>query len=165
MEYRPGDVLLLHTGFTAWYVEQPDAIRKVLPRDLRAPGLAHSEDVCRYLWDTHAAAIASDTFAVEAWPADTSVDAAPFGFIHQMLIGSFGMALGELWWLRDAAADCVDDRCLRGHAGQRPHPRSRRHRFGAECCVFEVSVIWRRRPQTIVWGRRRQFLCRSATAP
>lgn len=106
VDYRPGDVLLLHTGFTAWYVEQPAAVRKQLPRDLHAPGLAHSEDVCRYLWNTHAAAIASDTFAVEAWPADTSPGSAPFGFIHQMLIGSFGMALGELWWLRDAAADC-----------------------------------------------------------
>ena len=30
------------------------------------PGVEHSEAVCEYLWNSHAAAIASDTFAVEA---------------------------------------------------------------------------------------------------
>jgi hypothetical protein len=31
------------------------------------------------------------------------------GFVHQMLIGQFGMALGELWWLKDLADDCAAD--------------------------------------------------------
>ncbi|NJP92501.1 cyclase family protein [Nonomuraea sp. FMUSA5-5] len=114
VDYRTGDILLLHTGFTGWYADQPDDVRKRLPRELRAPGLAHSEEVCRYLWNAHCAAVASDTFAVEAWPADTSPQAAPFGFIHQMLIGSFGMALGELWWLRDLAEDCAGDGVYEG---------------------------------------------------
>jgi hypothetical protein len=60
-----------------------------------------------YLWDTHAAAIASDTFGVEVWPADRN--SHPMGFLHHMLIGQFGMALGELWWLRDLAGDCAAD--------------------------------------------------------
>ena len=29
--------------------------------------------------------------------------------LHNMLIGQFGMALGELWWLSDPAADCAAD--------------------------------------------------------
>lgn len=106
VEFETGDILLLRTGFVGWYAAQDPATRRSLPRSLTAPGLAHSEDVCRYLWDAHVAGIATDTFAVEAWPADTSAQAAPFGFIHQVLIGSFGMALGELWWLEDLAADC-----------------------------------------------------------
>lgn len=105
VDYAVGDVLLLYTGFVEWYRQSPAATRKALPREMRAPGLAHSEEVCQYLWDAHVAAVGSDTFAVEAWPADTSPDAAPFGFIHQMLIGSFGMALGELWDLSALAAD------------------------------------------------------------
>ena len=36
-------------------------------------------------------------------------DAAPFGFLHRILIGSFGMALGELWHLDDLADDCARD--------------------------------------------------------
>ncbi|WP_410874612.1 cyclase family protein [Nocardia sp. A7] len=122
VEYLPGDILLLHTGFAKWYTEQSLETRKQLPRQLRAPGLAHSEQVCRYLWNTHAAAIASDTFAVEAWPADTSPQAAPFGFIHQMLIGSFGMALGELWWLDDLARDCVATGIYEGMLVSAPSP-------------------------------------------
>jgi hypothetical protein len=105
---QPGDVILLYTGYTAWYARQSGAVREALPGHVRAAGLQHSEEICRYLWNARIPAIASDTFAVEAWPADTSVEAAPFGCLHHMLIGSFGMALGELWWLHDAALDCAE---------------------------------------------------------
>jgi hypothetical protein len=54
-------------------------------------------------------AIASDTFSVEVWPPDFSPEAFPFGFLHRVLIGQFGMALGELWWLDDLADDCAQD--------------------------------------------------------
>lgn len=114
VELEAGDIILLHTGFTGWYAEQPPDVRKAVPRALTAPGLAHTEEVCRYLWDAHVSAVATDTFAVEAWPADTSAEAAPFGFIHQVLIGSFGMALGELWDLSAVAADCAVDGVYEG---------------------------------------------------
>ncbi|MEJ1231014.1 MAG: hypothetical protein WDM88_10925 [Galbitalea sp.] len=32
-----------------------------------------------------------------------------FGFLHHMLLGSFGMAIGELWWLGDLVDDCRED--------------------------------------------------------
>jgi kynurenine formamidase len=109
VEYAPGDILLLHTGFTAWYASQPVEVRERLPTELSAPGLAHAEEVCEYLWDSHAAAIGCDTYAVEVWPADRRPQAHPMGFLHNILIGQFGMALGELWWLADLAADCAAD--------------------------------------------------------
>ena len=62
--------------------------------------------MCRYLWDAHVCAVVSDTYAVEAFPPDRST---PTGFLHRMLIGQFGMALGELWWTEDLAADCAED--------------------------------------------------------
>jgi kynurenine formamidase len=109
IEFAVGDIVLLHTGFTGWYADQPREVRQRLPRRLTAPGLAHAEEVCEYLWDSHVAAIGSDTFGVEAWPADMSPEAHPFGFLHHMLIGQLGLALGELWWLADLAADCAAD--------------------------------------------------------
>jgi kynurenine formamidase len=109
VEFAPGDTILLHTGFAAWYLQQPSEIRTRLHGNVAAPGIAHSEAMCEYLWNSHAAAIASDTFAVEAFPADRSAQTHPFGFLHNMLIGQLGMALGELWWLADLAQDCAAD--------------------------------------------------------
>ena len=38
-----------------------------------------------------------------------SAAAAPFGFLHRVLIGQFGMALAELLWLKDLAENCAKD--------------------------------------------------------
>lgn len=104
--YSPGDIVVLHTGFARWYLEQPRERRLQIRRHITTPGLAHSEEICRYLWDAHAAAVVTDTYAVEVFPADRST---PIGFLHRILIGQFGMALGELWWTEDLAADCAAD--------------------------------------------------------
>ncbi len=109
VEFAAGDIILLNTGFAAWYVEQPSRVKNRLHGNPAAPGLEHTEAVCEYLWNSHAAAIASDTYGVEVFPADFSSQAHPFGFLHNMLIGQFGMALGELWWLSDLASDCAAD--------------------------------------------------------
>jgi len=108
-EFAPGDTILLQTGFAAWYLQQPQPVRDRLHGRVVAPGIEHSEAICEYLWNSHAAAIGSDTFGVEVWPADLSPQAHPTGFLHQLLIGQLGMALGELWWLRDLADDCAAD--------------------------------------------------------
>jgi len=108
-EFAPGDTILLHTGFAAWYFEQPSQVKTRLHGNVAAPGVAHTEAMCEYLWNSHASAVASDTFAVEAFPADRSAQTHPFGFLHNMLIGQLGLALGELWWLADLAHDCADD--------------------------------------------------------
>lgn len=104
--HHTGDIVLLYTGWEQHYASLDEAARAAMPDDLVIPGLQQSEDSARYLWDIHAAAIASDNYAIEAWPAKFGKDEAPFGFLHQMLIGSFGMAIGELWHLSDLVADC-----------------------------------------------------------
>lgn len=108
VEFREGDILLLHTGFAAWYMGQPAGERFRVARAMSTPGIASGEEMCRYLWDAHVAAVACDTFAVEAFPPPFG-EPPPGGFLHRMLIGQFGMALGELWWLEDLAADCAAD--------------------------------------------------------
>lgn len=107
ISYEPGDILLLHTGFLAWYGAQDDATKiAISPREaLRSPGLEHSEAMVRYLWDAGFAALASDNPSVEAWPADPG----PFGSLHRILIPQLGFALGELWQLDALAADCAAD--------------------------------------------------------
>jgi kynurenine formamidase len=105
--FQPGDFLLIHTGFAAWFLDQPTHVRAEVSRTLETPGIASGEEMCRYLWDSHVVAVASDTFAVEAFPPNRG--GSPTAFMHRMLIGQFGMALGELWWTEDLAADCAKD--------------------------------------------------------
>jgi hypothetical protein len=99
-------VLIVHTGFAAWFINQPDPARVAFARNVTTPGLAQGEEMCRYLWNSHISAVVSDTYAVEAIPAE--IDSV-VGFLHRMLIGQFGMALGEFWWTHDLAADCAQD--------------------------------------------------------
>jgi kynurenine formamidase len=111
VEYRPGDILLVHTGFLDWYRDQDETVRRRLAvrETLTAAGLEHSEAMAEYLWDGHVAAVASDTAGLEVWPPDESEAAFPFGFLHPILLGVFGMAIGELWQLSDLVADCRTD--------------------------------------------------------
>ena len=105
---REGDILLIRTGFTEWYEAATPAERRnfVHLPDAMACGLEHSEDMARFLWNTHVVAVASDAPAVEVMPADPAPSAFPFGILHRVLIGLFGMPLGELWHLERLAQRC-----------------------------------------------------------
>lgn len=110
VEFRPGDVVLIRTGFVEWYRHQDVAARQRMSRGrLTAAGIEHTEAMARYVWDSGAAAFAGDAPALEVWPPDPSPEAAPFGFLHNVLIGQFGLAIGELWELDALAADCAAD--------------------------------------------------------
>lgn len=107
VEFEPGDVLLLRTGWTEWYtgLEQPQRNALANMATFRAPGIASGEPMARYLWDLHVVAAASDLPSLEAWPPRRDFG----GFLHEWLIGLFGMAIGELWDLASLAADCAGD--------------------------------------------------------
>lgn len=120
VEYTTGSILLLRTGFISAYRDLGEVGRQDLAGELRAPGIEHTEAMARYLWDHQICAVASDTFAVEVWPPDLRPETAPFGFLHQMLIGQFGMALGELWDLDELAADCAADNVYEGFLASAP---------------------------------------------
>lgn len=110
LSFEPGDILLVHTGFMAWYESSDLQTRQALVEGgLHNAGLARCEEMAAYLWDLHVCAVAMDNVAIEDWPPDRSPACYPFGFMHQVLIGEFGMALGELWRLADLAADCQAD--------------------------------------------------------
>ena len=71
----------------------------------RAPGIAAGEAMARYLWDLHIVAAASDVPSLEAWPPRRDTG----GFLHEWLLGLFGLAIGEMWDLSALAADCSAD--------------------------------------------------------
>lgn len=109
VDYQGGDVVLLHTGYLRWHREQSGELRAQLADSstLCSVGLERSEEMVAYLWDHCIVGVAGDNPAVEVWPPDRS--GGPFGFLHRLLIGQLGMAIGELWWLDDLATSCRRD--------------------------------------------------------
>jgi kynurenine formamidase len=113
-ELRPGDILLIRTGWLA-HVRAPGAPRPVVPR---SPGLAPRIETAAWLWDHHVALAAADNIALEAWPPGESevvVDAeesgrmersSHTGMLHRILIPLLGLTIGELWDLDPLAVAC-----------------------------------------------------------
>jgi kynurenine formamidase len=116
---RPGDILLVRTGWLKHYFELRTAEeRRDFPAKLRASGLVQSHETLRWLWDQRFSVLAFDNVGVEALP---SVPDSPFvvddaegrrvasGLMHPFLIGMMGFILGELWDLEALARDCAAD--------------------------------------------------------
>ena len=107
VEIRPGDILLIHTGWMHNYRNADEDYQRsaYTPAGLRTPGLATGEDMLEYLWDLQLAAIAADNTSLEYVPADDGQD----WLQHRTILPLWGMAVGESWSLHDLAADCADD--------------------------------------------------------
>ncbi|GFZ45961.1 hypothetical protein JCM24511_03694 [Saitozyma sp. JCM 24511] len=103
VEFQPGDVLLVRTGWTEAYLALSLEERRKLPeRKVRAScGVAQTEDVLRWHWDNGIAAVASDTVAYECYPAPAPPS------IHEVFLAGWGMPIGELFDLRELSAACT----------------------------------------------------------
>lgn len=102
VEYRRGDILIVHTGWTRWYRQLSLEDCRAVQSARTAPGLEGSEAMAEYLWDNGFIAVASDSPGVEALPSAA-------GSLHQRVLSRLGMPLGELWWLGDLMDDCQQD--------------------------------------------------------
>lgn len=101
---EPGDVLLLRTGWLAWYRDL-SADERAAHAAARAPhpGIA-GKDLPELLWDLHISALAADNSTVEQNPAQKG-----WGFLHATALPLLGLPLGEMWDLDALAADCAAD--------------------------------------------------------
>ena len=103
---RPGDVLILRTGWMEWYRGLPaadrDRMRGTVGKSLACPGLDAAQETAGFLWDRGVAGVAVDNVACEALPVEK-----PKGFQHRRLIPLLGMAVGEFWWLPELAEHCA----------------------------------------------------------
>ena len=105
---RQGDILLIRTGWMAWYLSLDSARRASLagsmhsgPGGLDTPGLDPSAASAEWIWDRRLAAVAADNPALEALRVDRSV-----GFLHKLLIPLLGLPIGEFWNLEDLSRAC-----------------------------------------------------------
>ena len=70
-----------------------------------APGMAF--ETCFWLREKDVAAICSDTWGCEVRPNETAEANQPW---HWVVIPAMGISMGEIFYLRDLAADCAADK-------------------------------------------------------
>ncbi|GAA5128476.1 cyclase family protein [Pseudonocardia adelaidensis] len=116
---RPGDIVLLRTGFAESWLQLPPERRG--DRGGGGAGLDQSEEMLAWLWDHRIALMASDNGGLESYPVNRASgwvdpDEPPpprgpshNGMLHRPLLALLGMIIGELWKLDELAADCAAD--------------------------------------------------------
>lgn len=104
-ECRPGDILIMRTGYIKRYNESSEKERrKGMKFGGPAIGIASTEETVRWLYSKHFAALAGDTVSFEAWPPPAGT---PF-VIHEFALVWWGTPLGELWDLETLAELCEE---------------------------------------------------------
>ncbi|KAJ6567081.1 putative cyclase-domain-containing protein [Mycena capillaripes] len=106
VKFRRGDILILRVGFIKRYYEasqaERDALAAVQPGSETFAGIEQSEDMKRFLWNNHFAAIASDQPALEAWPTPAGTP-----HMHQTILCLWGMPIGEFFDLEKLSEVCA----------------------------------------------------------
>ncbi|CAI4213492.1 unnamed protein product [Parascedosporium putredinis] len=108
VEFKTGDIFLIRTGFAdALLEEHPGLVFSKLTVGL--VGVHGSEEVAKWFWNKHFAAVASDTPAFEAFPP-LKEDGTPDGqdglVLHPYFLSLFGMPIGEYFNLKQLGEYC-----------------------------------------------------------
>lgn len=115
---RPGDIVLLRTGFAENWVAADPATRA---ERRGGTGLDQSEDMLAWIWDHRIAMMAADNGGLESFPVNQASgwvdpDEPPpprgpshNGMLHRPAIALLGLIIGELWKLDELAVDCAAD--------------------------------------------------------
>ena len=107
-----GDILLIRTGWTAWYRSLDEAGRHDAAGKRQSCGLRAGPRTLAYLWDLGVAAVAGDHPAMEVFPPGTGadgIDDLEQLFMHMQLLPRLGMPIGELFDLDALAEACAAD--------------------------------------------------------
>lgn len=125
VEFRPGDVLFVRSGFTRAYNAMTQAEIEALPERPTPDylGVEPSKETLRWLWESGFAAVAGDapsfeqapvekqyaavghkTWAGEPWEEDMKWG----GLLHQWLLGGWGMPIGEMFDLEELSERCKE---------------------------------------------------------
>jgi kynurenine formamidase len=98
---EPGDLLCVRFGWPGRYRSLDRATRVAYAADPSFAGLSAEEDMARFLWNAHPAALLCDNPAVETLPGDPAV-----GSLHRRLLPCLGFALGEMFDYEVLATEC-----------------------------------------------------------
>jgi kynurenine formamidase len=109
---KPGDLLLLRTGFTRDYSALPTSDREAMATKPPAfLGVQSHPDVAQWIWDSGFVAVAGDAPSFEMsplvgahnkpggiWKGESwEEEMQGGGLLHQWLLGGWGIMIGEMW--------------------------------------------------------------------
>ncbi|KAL4245439.1 Cyclase 1 superfamily protein [Abortiporus biennis] len=102
--FKQGDILLLRVGFIQRFQNATQEERNSLAGKTETlAGIEQSEDMKRFLWNNHFAAVGSDQPALERWPTPEGTP-----HLHQTLLGLWGMPIGEMFDLEKLSQVCAE---------------------------------------------------------
>ncbi|KAI8226327.1 hypothetical protein K4K55_008578 [Colletotrichum sp. SAR 10_96] len=105
-EVRFGDILIVRTGFMASHASKSasdlQVYRAAEPQTFS--GVGQSEEALRWIWENFSA-VAGDQPAFECWPRKD-----PQYWMHEILLGGWGMPIGELSDLEALAEKCKQEK-------------------------------------------------------
>ncbi|ODO01976.1 hypothetical protein L198_02707 [Cryptococcus wingfieldii CBS 7118] len=105
LQPRPGDVLLVRTGFEDVYREDSEKAQVDRHRESaiqgRWYGVEGKEEVVKWIWETGFVAVGSDNPTFESWPVwENAV------WMHPTLLSGMGIPIGEILRLNEVASEC-----------------------------------------------------------
>jgi len=102
---RPGDILIVRSGFSQWYAAATQAERdaKLHAAEPAWAGVEGSMRTVEWLWDHHFAAVAGDSISWEQWPFNPDCP------IHLYQLALWGSPIGEIWDLEKLAEVCEQE--------------------------------------------------------
>jgi kynurenine formamidase len=110
-ECRPGDMLVIRTGWLEWYQDLPAQERESLAASWSAdrslaslPGISPGQDAAAWLWDRRVSLLALDNPTAETLPYVPAE-----GWAHHRVLVLLGVPLGELWDVRALSRACAEE--------------------------------------------------------
>ncbi|KAJ6543550.1 hypothetical protein DFH09DRAFT_1173341 [Mycena vulgaris] len=107
---KPGDFLIVRTGFTKQYIALSAHDQAILPfregADAQFLGVEASDATLRWLWEKKLSLVGSDNPAFESMPLNVApIDGVPRS-LHQVFIGGWGLSIVEFLDLEKLTAAC-----------------------------------------------------------
>ena len=108
VEFRPGDVIIIRSGFTEGLTGISSEEQEKLLGSHRVCGVTGTEDTARWFWNKRFAAVAGDMIAFEHIPPIINGKEGTVAelVLHQYFLGLFGLHIGELWQLKELSETC-----------------------------------------------------------
>jgi len=102
--FRPGDILLVRSGFVRWHDNASDEERKQGTQTNKSGfiGVEGKKAAVPWFWNKKLAAVGGDTIAFEAWPPNDEV------ILHEYFLAHWGMPIGEMWNLEPLSQACAE---------------------------------------------------------